>query len=114
MSKKDFDEYYKQLTDQYLDIIEQLNSFEKRVEENMVEPERLDILKETFQPIIDNYKMISWVAFLLNKPTKEKKAKKYEKMTKKKYSQIETKFSKEGLLSQGEQILQLLEKEIAK
>lgn len=105
MSKKDFDEYYNELCSQREQLILELDELQKIAAERAIEPERLENMKKAFQPVLDTYQMISWVAFLLNKPTRTQKQKNYNKAMKNKISKLDPNFSKESLIKRNDRIL---------
>lgn len=105
MSKKDFDQYYQTVCDQYIQLREELDVFQKMLDERVIEPERLETLKKTFQPVLDTYQMVSWVAFLLNKPVNSKKRQRHDKMLKKKIGKLMPDFSPDSLVNKNEKIL---------
>lgn len=108
MSKKDFDEYYNQVCDQYMELKEQIKEFEKVVQDGIVEPERLENMKKVFQPIMQSYEMVSYVAFLLNQPARKEKHKNYSDMMKKKVAKLDKRYSKEGIISTNQEALKKL------
>lgn len=108
MSKKDFDIYYNQVCEQYMELKEQIKDFEKVVQEGMVEPERLENMKKVFQPVMQSYEMISWVAYLLNQPVKKEKHKNYSDMMMKKIDKLDKKYSKEGIITTNQKALDKL------
>lgn len=89
MSKKDFDVYYKRISDQYFEMKSLLDEYELMSMKNLVSPEQLDNIKKTIQPIKDNYMTISHVAFLLNKPNRKEKQKVYYNQNKKKINSLD-------------------------
>ena len=114
MSKKDFDEYYSQVCEQYEELNGQIKEFEKVVQDGLVEPERLENMKKVFQPIMESYQMISWVAYLLNKPNRKEKHKNYSDMLMKKEKSLDKKYSKEGIISTNKDALSELGRVIHK
>ena len=79
MSKKHVEEYFKVIADQYLEMIDLLKELEQQYETNIIEPERLDKIKESIIPLKTNYQRISYIMYLLNMPNKKEKQKKYIK-----------------------------------
>ena len=73
MAVKDVVEYYNQVANQYTLLIEDLKDFEKECQEGIVEPEKLDQIKDNIQPLINNYNTLSYIMFLLNQPTRKEK-----------------------------------------
>lgn len=91
MSKKHVEEYFKVIADQYSEMIDLLKELEQQYETNIIEPERLDKIKESIIPLKTNYQRISYIMYLLNMPNKKEKQKKYIKA-------LEVKQDKEGSL----------------
>lgn len=110
MSVKDLKIYYNQVSEQYNEMVENLQELEEYAKTNIVEPERIDRVKETLQPIKDNYLTLSYIMFLLNKPNKKEKQKKYEKQNQKLLNSIPQENTKQGLLDKGEETLAELNK----
>lgn len=106
MSKKDFDEYYKQVTDQYNEMKEVLNEFEEMSLTNLVSPEQIENIKLTMQPIKDNYMALSYVAFLLNKPTRKRKQDTYKRQNNKFLKTLDENKSKEKVIQQNSSQIQ--------
>ena len=82
MSVKHFAEYYKELQKNYNDMVEGLHDLEIACSSGMVEPERIEQFMKTMQPIKDSFLSMQYVKYLLDKPNKKSKIKKYEKLTK--------------------------------
>ena len=112
MSKKDFDLYYKELCDQYMQLNSELEVLQKEAAEHSIEPEKIEILKKSFKPILDSYQMISWVAFLLNKPAKKNKRNRYDKMLSAKTSKLDLEFKKEEMIKRNNNVLDNVHKNI--
>lgn len=83
MSKKHVEEYFKIVSDQYHEMLETLKELESDYATHIIEPERIDKIKATLNPIKDNYLRISYIIYLLNMPNKSKKIKKYIKQNNK-------------------------------
>ena len=110
MSVKDIKLYYDEVCDQYHDMLTELRDFEEEAKRGLVEPERLDKIKETIQPLITNYQTLSYIMFLLNKPTKKSKQVKYFNMNKKKLNEINPAQSKQGIIQENNNTLDNLKK----
>jgi len=82
MSVKHFAEYYRELQKNYNDMVEGLHDLEIACSSGMVEPERIEQFMKTMQPIKDSFLSMQYVKYLLDKPNKKSKIKKYEKLTK--------------------------------
>ena len=83
MAKKHFDEYYNQICNQYNSLQLALKELTAEVDSGMIEPERLENLKQTIVPVEDNYRTLSYIKYLLNKPTRDRKVPRYKGANKK-------------------------------
>ena len=79
MAKKDVDIYFRQICEDYHELIETLHEMEEEVNKGMLDPDKLEQLKKTIEPMKINWQRISYIMFLLNKPTRKQKVNKYEK-----------------------------------
>lgn len=70
MSKKDVYIYFNEICDQYHELIESLHDMEKEAMTGLINPDRIEQLKTIIEPVKTNYQRISYIMFLLNKPTK--------------------------------------------
>ena len=108
MAVRHIKEYFEQVEDQYHEMLEEIRDFEKEAEKGLIQPERLDAIKETIKPLMNNYQTLSWIMFLLNKPNRKQKEKGYEQRNKKLLKSLNPKFSKEGILKENEATIQNL------
>jgi len=112
MAKKDVNLYYEDVCKQYKSMVDLLHKFEKEAEENIFPPERLEQIKENIQPMKRNMEVISYIIFLLNRPTKKSKHKNYEKLNKKLLSSIDKANTKQGILAENERVLKDLDNQL--
>lgn len=82
MARKDFDAYYLQLYKQYNELKNNLAEMSQEVNEGMMPPERMEQLKATIQPVKNSFEMLSYVKYLLDKPTRKSKHEGYAKRNK--------------------------------
>lgn len=83
MAKKDVEEYYSKVCSDYYEMLQTLTDMEDAFNQNMVSEEQLNQVKEMIKPVKDNYMTLSWVIYLLNKPTRKSKYDAYDRrMTK--------------------------------
>ena len=82
MSIKHFNEYYKELESNYIEMVNGLRELEDTCVNQMVTPEMIEQYKLTLQPIKDSYLTLQYVKYLLDKPNKKSKQGRYEKQTK--------------------------------
>ena len=83
MAKKDVDNYFKQICNDYHELIETLHEMEEEVSKGLLNPDQLEQLKMTIEPMKINWQRISYIMFLLNKPAKKSKYKRYLNQNKK-------------------------------
>lgn len=83
MARKDFDNYYQQIYKQFHQLNEVFNDLAKDVAEGMVEPERQKELEKTIEPIKASYQTLSYIKYLLDKPTRKNKHESYDRRSKK-------------------------------
>lgn len=83
MSVKHINKYYSQICDQYAEMVQDIQDLEKEAAEGLIEPERIDRLKDQIAPIKQNYERWAYMMFLLRQPNRKDKIKKYEQQNKK-------------------------------
>ena len=105
MSVKHIKDYYNEVANQYIELREELKDFSSLAEQNMFEPERIEKIKESIQPLMRNYEVLSYIMYLLNMPNRSNKEKGYEQRNKKLLSQIKPENTKKGILSQNSEVL---------
>lgn len=106
MAKKHFDAYFNEVCQQYADMNEAIRDMEKEFNNGLISPEKIDELKKVIEPLKNNYMTLSYVAFLLNKPTRKEKHKKYEKQNKRLLEMIPKENTKEGIEKQNKQVIE--------
>ena len=83
MAYKHIKEYYKTISQQYLDAKTKLKQVQEECDSNMISPERIKSIENNFRPLMENYKRWSYMLYLLNLPVKKSKQKTYENQNKK-------------------------------
>lgn len=83
MAVKDVKEYYEKVSADYHELILTLQDMEEEYKNNLVSPDTLKNLEKQIEPIKTNFRTISYIIFLLNKPTKKSKQERYRKQNKK-------------------------------
>ena len=83
MSVKDVKDYYNKVSADYHELILTLQDMEEEYKNNLVSPETLKNLERQIEPIKTNFRTISYIIYLLNKPTKKSKQNRYKKQNKK-------------------------------
>ncbi len=105
MSVKDVRDYYDEVANQYSDMLAELKDFSELAEKNMYEPERLEQVKESIQPLMRNYEVLSYIMFLLNKPARKEKEKGYERRNKKLLENIRPENTRGGVVAENSGVI---------
>ena len=74
---------YNELSQNYTDMVNGLHELEVACSTGMVEPERVEQFMKTMQPIKDSFLSVQYIKYLLDKPNKKEKQKRYEQQYKK-------------------------------
>lgn len=104
MARRDFDNYYNQICNQYFELQQVLEDLSKEVSEGMIEPERIEQLKQTIVPVENNYRTLGYIKYLLDKPTRKQKEARYKNMSKKLLKQCEGR-TREDLAKENNDII---------
>lgn len=105
MSLKDIKNYYDQICDQYNEMIGDIKDLEREAEQGLIEPERVDRLKEQVAPIKQNYERWAYMMFLLNQPSRKEKVKKYQKQNAKLIAHLSKQNSIEAVIEENKEAL---------
>lgn len=105
MAKKDVIEYYNQVCNQYSEMMDTLRDFEKESMEGLYPPEKLESIKQTLEPLKQNYQRISWIIFLLNKPRGKLSQKLYQRRNQKLLKSLNRENSKEGVVAENDKVI---------
>lgn len=95
MARRDFDNYYNQICNQYFELQQVLKDLSKEVSEGMIEPKRIEQLKQTIVPVENNYRTLGYIKYLLDKPKRKRKELRYRNMSKKLLKQSEGRTQKD-------------------
>lgn len=79
MSVKHIKEEYQRICNDYTEMLDTVKELEIAVSENIVSQEQLDNIKESLDIIKTNYMRWQYIIFLLDKPNKKSKQKRYNK-----------------------------------
>lgn len=101
MAIKHVKNYYDEITEQRNEIIQNLKDFEEECKSGMIEPERLDNIKKSIEPLLQNWERLTYIMYLLNLPVKKDKQSKYNKQNKKKISQLNKSNSLESVIEEN-------------
>ena len=101
MSIKHVEEYYNQICRQYQEMLDDIKDLEKECTDGIVEPERIDRLKEQIAPIKNNYERWSYMMFLLHQPNRKSKVKRYQKQNEKLLKSLSKENSLDAVLEEN-------------
>lgn len=104
MSVKHVEAYYEEVCKTYTDMKTTLKCMEEEAAKGLVLPEALEQMKKMISPLMDNYQKLSYIMFLLHKPTKKEKEKGYEKRNAKLLAKCDGK-DKDYVLNQNKQVI---------
>ena len=79
MAKKDIEEYYNKVCNDYTEMLDTLTDMEEAFNTRMISEEQLNQVKQLIVPLKNNYMTLSWVMYLLNKPARKEKFKTYDR-----------------------------------
>lgn len=105
MAYKHIKEYYNKICEQYLEMKDEIRDFEIEAQNNIMEPERLDMIKEQIKPLMDNYERWSYMMYLLNLPVKKSKQKSYQERNKKFINNLNKNNSLQSVLEENKQVI---------
>lgn len=92
MAKKHFDEYYNNFCKSFFELNDTMKEIEEMYQNKMASEDMLENIKTTIAPQEVEFKILSYVNYLLNKPVRSKKQNKYDKL---KWKYCDKKESKE-------------------
>lgn len=98
MAIKDVVQYYKECESQYKEFKEEMDDFKLLCSQGMVSPEVVENAQKMLAMVEDNYKKLSYIIFLLNKPVKKEKFNRYLGQNKK---LVEKSTSKDKVMAQN-------------
>ena len=106
MSVKHIRNYYNEVAQQYSDLLSELKDFSELAQKQMIEPERIEKIKESIQPLMRNYEVLSYIMYLLDMPNRKSKEKSYENRNKKLLSKIKDENKRNGIIAQNNEVLE--------
>lgn len=109
MARKDFDDYYYKIVSQYQELNRVFKDLSEEAQSGMVEPERLTQLQATIEPVKNSYHTLSYIKYLLDRPTRKSKQPRYNNQNKKIISQTKG-YHKEDVVENNNKILNTLKR----
>lgn len=77
MAIKDVLNYYNECENQYKEFMVEMEDFKILCSQGMIAPEIVENAQKMADKVEDNYKRLSYIIFLLNKPVKKEKYKRH-------------------------------------
>ena len=109
MAKKHVEEYYMRMVSDYTEMKKVLEEMEKISEENAGKAlANIENMTEQLKLLEANYKRLSYIMFLLNQPTKEKKKKSYFRREQKKLNDIPEEHREEAVIKENSNVIENL------
>lgn len=105
MSVKAVRKYYDQICDQYHEMIQDIRDLEEEAAKGMIEPERIERLKDQVAPIKQNYERWSYMMFLLNQPERKAKQPRYRDQNRKLLQNLSKDNSLEAVVAENDEAL---------
>lgn len=105
MSLKHVEKYYTDICGQYNEMIENIKDLEKEASEGIIEPERVERLKDQVAPIKQNYERWTYMMFLLHQPNRKEKTRRYERQNKKLLSSLSKTNSVQAVIEENAEAL---------
>lgn len=102
MAKRDVVEYFLQVQNEYLELIDNVKEFDKELKAGNVTEEQLIIAQNSANIIKENYDRIAYILVLLNKPNR--RSKKEDESSKQWYSYLKG-ASKESIIDENRDAL---------
>lgn len=106
MSVKHVKEYFNQISDDYVEMLDTVHELEEMVSNNIISQEKLDETIKVVEKLKDNYMRWSYMMYLLNQPNKKDKKKSYEKRMDKFLKTIPKKDRIESVLNEDKETIQ--------
>lgn len=113
MAIKHFKQYLNMVTAQYNEMQSNLRQFEEECQKGLVEPERIDAVKQMIVPIKANWEQLVYIDYLLNQPNRKRKEPRYVRENKKLLEHISEENTSEERIKQNNKINEEL-KEVGK
>lgn len=113
MAKKHLISYYKQIQEQYLEMLGDVQEFDDAYKSGHISQEQFDNAQAMMDRLKDNYDRLSYVLLLLNQPNKKDKKKTFLKQNKKLYTYFEE-ISQDKTIKDNEDVLKEFKKLIGK
>lgn len=107
MAKRDVEEYFLKIVNDYKEMNDTLKELEKCVDEGKIAEANanLPIIRKNIEEMKANYMRISYIMFLLNMPKKKNKKERYVKSEHKRLEAIPKEHTLEGVLEEDRKVI---------
>ena len=109
MALRHFKDYYKQVEKQYLRMVEDSKEYDKLLKEGKIEYEQVEQVQLMLSKITENYKRLTYIAYLMQLPNRPKKESKQRNI---KLENVLKDSSKEAIYKENEDILKNFKKQL--
>lgn len=89
MARKDVLAYYKQVENQYMEMLADAKDYDKCHDNGELSDEKYNELMSLMETVKTNYERIAWIVFLLNAPGKKSKKARYNQQNRKMFTGLE-------------------------
>lgn len=72
MARKDFEEYYSKIKEQYFRMVNMLGEVDKSSGEKLIDPQTVQNLQIILEPVKNSYLSLAYIEYLLNLPKNKK------------------------------------------
>lgn len=106
--------YYKQLEEQYLNMVTMMNEVDKEYKSGSISQEQFDFLVNQVQKVKENYERISYILFLFNIPKSQKNRKKFKNIsTSLSKTYTKSHLDEKSLINENSYVLKEIEKTLS-
>jgi iron uptake system EfeUOB component EfeO/EfeM len=111
MSLKHVKNYYLQVQEQYLQMVEDSKDFDEAIKGGFMDQAQYDQAQSMLGRIKENYERLSYIIYLFYQPNRDKKVAKFNKQNKKVYDHMNnSNYSKDAIIKENEDILKEFKK----
>lgn len=105
MAKRHVDEYFNVVSNQYADMLAALREMEEESSKGLLDPDRIEQMKIIIEPLKTNFMRISYIMYLLNKPNRERKSRRYEEQNKRLLQKIGKEHTLEAVEFENDEVI---------
>lgn len=111
MSLKHVKNYYLQVQEQYVQMLEDAKDFDEALKKGLVDQVQFDQAQVLMNRVKENYERLSYIIYLFYQPNRDKKVAKFNNQTKQLHNHFtESNASKDAILSENADLLKEFKK----